>query len=103
MSKDVGILCLCHKEKRPDFEFPHMPGESVFCQFDKVVLSKQDIPLNWREGTDTMTEGEKVYWHVHDGEILLDLPVDSNPIYLSRDQAINMITGLAYVVGKLDR
>ncbi len=57
--------------------------------------------MDWREGTETMTLNETVTWQTVDGEVFLNVADGAFGIFLSKDQAVNMLCGLAHVVGKL--
>lgn len=56
----------------------------------------------WRTHTDTLTEDEVLNYFIHDGEILLMSSMSEHTVYLSRQQALNLMCGLATLLGKLD-
>jgi hypothetical protein len=60
--------------------------------------------MDWREGTETMTENEQIVWEAREGEVVLTVMNGKRigeSFYFSKDQAVNMLCGLAHVVGKL--
>ena len=67
--------------------------------------------MDWTEGTVTQTEDQFVTWSVESGQVVIrtarkplvhctriDLEADSE-VYLDRGQAINMMCGLARLLG----
>lgn len=60
--------------------------------------------MDWREGTHTMTEGERALWTVDGDEVMVTLEGSGMPdrdFWLSERQAENMITGLAYQLNRI--
>lgn len=95
-------LCECHKAKRPDWDFPHIAGQSAFCSAGLEIAL---MPLNWRNGTETMTEGENVLWdHDHFSvSVMVQQGMDIVPVFhLNREQTVNMISGLSSLLAKLN-
>lgn len=79
---------------------------------DDITLNPEEImedQMDWREGTWTMTEGQKFRWGFDADEIVITLdetnldglPAETEVYYLSERQVENMITGLAFQLNKM--
>lgn len=58
--------------------------------------------MDFREGTWTMTEGEKIQWDHDADEIIIDTGCDQM-IWLSETQTVNMIAGLSHALNEMRR
>lgn len=56
---------------------------------------------DWKVCTETMTDGEVVEYFVDGDEIVIASNLAKNEIRLSRDQAVNMMSGLAHQINLL--
>lgn len=61
--------------------------------------------MNWREGTETMTSEEFLKWEIYEGGIHLMLGPEDFAAYgavLNRQQALDMICGLAALIAQME-
>lgn len=60
--------------------------------------------IDWREGTETQGIGGSFYWDVRDGLVRVIVTVDGSSaiVRLDREQARNMMCGLAHVLGEME-
>lgn len=60
--------------------------------------------IDWREGTQAQGIGDSIYWDVRGGLVRVTVILDgtAGTFHLDREQARNMMCGLAHVLGELD-
>lgn len=60
--------------------------------------------IDWHEGTEAQGIGDSIYWDVRGGLVRVTVILDgaAGTVHLDREQARNMMCGLAHVLGELD-
>lgn len=58
---------------------------------------------DWEVGSDTLTTGEVLEYYLDGDEIVMVSNLAKNEIRLSRDQAVDVMCGLAALINKVEK